>query len=81
MPESASGVLALAGDIDRLDYGLFIADAGGQALIYHDAPVRVRKDFKRETMSASWVVMEPRQYEIKASPDMLENIELEVISG
>lgn len=75
------GVLALAGDIDRLDYGLFIADAGGQALTYHDAPVRVRKDFKRETMSASWVVMEPRQYEIKASPDTLENIELEVISG
>lgn len=59
------GVAALKDDIENLNDFLIIEDAGGQMLTYHDAPPRLRTDFAKPTMSASWVVMTPRRYEVK----------------
>lgn len=59
------GVAALKDDIENLTDMLVIEDAGGLMLTYHDAPAHVRTDFAKPTMSASWVVMTPRRYEVK----------------
>jgi hypothetical protein len=59
------GVTALKDDIENLTDMLVIEDAGGLMLTYHDAPAHVRTDFAKPTMSASWVVMTPRRYEVK----------------
>lgn len=59
------GVSALKDDIENLTDMLVIEDAGGLMLTYHDAPAHVRTDFAKPTMSASWVVMTPRRYEVK----------------
>lgn len=59
------GVAALKDDIENLTDMLVIEDAGGLTLTYHSAPAHVRTDFARPTMSASWVVMTPRRYEVK----------------
>ena len=55
---------ALKDDIDNLDDFLIIENAGGQMLTYHDSPIKVRNDFEKPTISASWVVMTPRRYEV-----------------
>ena len=44
-------------------------------LTYHDAPAHVRTDFARPTMSASWIVMTPRRYEVGGVN--AENIDIE----
>ena len=54
---------------------LIIEDAGGQMLTYHDAPPRLRTDFVKPTMSASWIVMTPRRYEVGGVN--AENIDIE----
>lgn len=57
-----NGKKAMQGDISNLQDGLFIPDAGGLMLTYHDSPIRERKDWKRPTRTASWIEMNPRQY-------------------
>lgn len=69
------GVAALKDDIENLTDMLVIEDAGGLTLTYHNAPAHVRTDFARPTMSASWVVMTPRRYEVKGVTP--ENIDIE----
>ena len=56
------GVKALNGNLDNLDDGLYIADAGGNKLHYITRPVTTRKEWKRETVTASFIYMEPRDY-------------------
>lgn len=74
------GAAALCGDISNLKEGLHLDDAGGLALSYHNSPVRVRKDWKRETVTASWIVMSPRTYDLKCgTPDIMEEIDWENI--
>lgn len=68
-----NGVNAMNGDISNLQDGLFIEDAGGLALSYHDKPITKRNDFKRPTISASYIVMTPRQYLVQNGiPDYIE---------
>lgn len=69
------GVAALKDDIENLNDFLIIEDAGGQMLTYHDAPPRLRTDFSKPTMSASWIVMSPRRYEVGGVNT--ENIDIE----
>ena len=69
------GVAALKDDIENLNDFLIIEDAGGQMLTYHDAPPRLRTDFAKPTMSASWIVMSPRRYEVGGVNT--ENIDIE----
>jgi hypothetical protein len=69
------GVAALKDDIENLNDFLIIEDAGGQMLTYHDAPPRLRTDFAKPTMSASWIVMTPRRYEVGGVN--AENIDIE----
>lgn len=69
------GVAALKDDIENLNDFLIIEDAGGQMLTYHDAPPRLRTDFTKPTMSASWIVMSPRRYEVGGVN--AENIDIE----
>ena len=69
------GVAALKDDIENLNDFLIIEDAGGQMLTYHDAPPRLRTDFAKPTMSASWIVMSPRRYEVGGVN--AENIDIE----
>lgn len=69
------GVAALKDDIENLTDMLVIEDAGGLTLTYHNAPAHVRTDFAKPTMSASWVVMTPRRYEVKGVTP--ENIDIE----
>lgn len=57
-----NGKEAMKGDIANLADGLYVADAGGLALTYHDSPIRVRTEWKRKTRTASWIEMNPRQY-------------------
>lgn len=67
-----NGRLAMNGDIANLSDGLFIADAGGLALTYHDSPVRERTEWSRKTKTASWVEMNPRQYLVQTGiPDQI----------
>ena len=74
------GIKALNGSIDNLAEGLVIKDAGGLALSYHDAPVRVRSDFAKETTTASWIVMSPREYEIKSDlKDRRDILDMEIL--
>ena len=69
------------GDIANLADGLFIADAGGLALTYHDSPVRDRTEWKRKTKTASWIEMNPRQYLVQSGiPDRVEKDMSEIIS-
>lgn len=70
------GVQALGGSIDNLRDGLYIADAGGQCLVYHDAPIHARTDFARPTVSASWVVMTPREYRVNDPRSLLYDAEI-----
>lgn len=75
------GVKALDGDIDRLADGLYIADAGGNQLTYHDVPVYTRHDFKRPTKAASYIYMQARQYLVQNGvPDSVEIEESEIIA-
>lgn len=69
------GVTALKDDIENLNDFLIIEDAGGQMLTYHDAPPRLRTDFAKPTMTASWIVMSPRRYEVGGVNT--ENIDIE----
>lgn len=69
------GIEALKGSIENLNEWLVIPDAGGQMLTYHDAPVKKRHDFARPTLSASWVVMTPRRYEVGGFEQTLLNQE------
>ena len=69
------GVAALKDDIENLNDFLIIEDAGGQMLTYHDGPPRLRTDFAKPTMSASWIVMTPRRYEVGGVN--AENIDIE----
>lgn len=69
------GVAALKDDIENLNDFLIIEDAGGQMLTYHDAPPRLRTDFAKPTMTASWIVMSPRRYEVGGVN--AENIDIE----
>lgn len=66
------GVAALKDNINNLNDMLVIDDAGGMMLAYHDAPLCKRTGFARPTVTASWIVMTPRRYEVKANPDILE---------
>lgn len=70
------GVAALHDDIENLNEWLVITDAGGMALTYHDAPIKMRTDFSRATYSASWVVMNPRRYEV-GRPGEVEELDIE----
>ena len=58
------GQAALKDNIENLNDFLVIENAGGQMLTYHDSPIKVRTDFEKPTISASWVVMTPRRYEV-----------------
>lgn len=74
------GKKALGGNIDTLADGLYIADAGGQALTYVDVPVRSRKDFKRRTRTASYIIMRPREYLVNAElPEAIKDMVAEII--
>lgn len=74
------GRKALEGNIDKLADGLYIADAGGQALTYVDVPVRSRTDFKRRTRTASYIIMRPREYLVNAErPEALKDMVAEII--
>ena len=67
------GVAALKDDINNLNDFLIIADAGGQMLTYHNSPIKHRTDFAKPSVSASWVVMTPRRYEVNGKlPDFEE---------
>lgn len=67
------GQAALKDDIENLNDFLIIKNAGGQMLTYHNSPIKVRNDFYKPTISASWVVMTPRRYEVgKATKDFEE---------
>lgn len=61
-----NGKEAMKGNISNLADGLYIPDAGGLALTYHDSPIRVRMDWKRKTRTASWIEMNPRQYLVQS---------------
>lgn len=71
-------------DLSRLTSGLFIPDAGGLNLTYVSRPLFVRKDFSRPTMSASYIIMRTRTYEVldhdKKDARTLPNIEYEQIA-
>lgn len=74
------GKKALDGNIDTLADGLYIADAGGQALTYVDVPVRSRTDFKRRTRTASYIIMRPREYLVNAErPEAIKDMVAEII--
>ena len=74
------GKKALDGTIDTLADGLYIADAGGQALTYVDVPVRSRTDFKRRTRTASYIIMRPREYLVNAErPEAIKDMVAEII--
>lgn len=74
------GKKALDGNIDNLADGLYIADAGGQALTYVDVPVRGRTDFKRRTRTASYIIMRPREYLVNAErPEAIKDMVAEII--
>lgn len=67
------GVAALKDNINNLNDFLIIADAGGQMLTYHNSPIKQRTDFAKPSVSASWVVMTPRRYEVNGKlPDFEE---------
>lgn len=59
------GVAALQGNVDNLNTSLYIADAGGRMLEYHNAPIRERHDFERTTVTASFIRMLPRVYDMR----------------
>lgn len=71
-----AGVKALDGSIDNLRDGLLISPAGGQCLAYHDEPIRCRTDFAKATVSASWVVMTPREYRVNDPRSLLYDAEI-----
>ena len=74
------GKKALGGNIDTLADGLYIADAGGQALTYVAVPVRIRTDFKRRTRTASYIIMRPREYLVNAErPEAIKDMVAEII--
>lgn len=74
------GKKALDGNIDTLADGLYIADAGGQALTYVNVPVRSRTDFKRRTRTASYIIMRPREYLVNAGrPEAIKDMVAEII--
>ena len=74
------GKKALDGNIDTLANGLYIADAGGQALTYVDVPVRSRTDFKHRTRTASYIIMRPREYLVNAErPEAIKDMVAEII--
>ena len=71
-----AGVKALDGSIDNLRDGLLISPAGGRCLAYHDEPIRCRTDFAKATVSASWVVMTPREYRVNDPRSLLYDVEI-----
>lgn len=76
-----NGKVAMKGDISNLADGLYIPDAGGLALTYHDSPIRERTEWKRRTRTASWIEMTPRQYLVQSGiRDTVQIEEGEIIS-
>ncbi len=72
---------AMKGDIANLADGLYIPDAGGLALTYHDSPIRERTEWKRKTRTASWIEMNPRQYLVKSGiREIMQTEDGEIIS-
>lgn len=61
------GIAALKGNIDNLNESLYIADAGGKMLEYHNIGIKERTDFDRPTSTASYIVMYPRTYDMRNS--------------
>lgn len=77
-----NGVDAMQGNIDNLDGGLYIADAGGQKLSYHSKPITKRSDFSRETETASYIYMTPRDYLVNfENADKIEILDCEIIAS
>lgn len=75
----AEGRAALEGDINRLDSQLYINPAGGKKLVYHERPVRTRM-FKRETLSAGFIFMEERDYQVNFTElDYVDTYDLEIL--
>ena len=77
----AEGRAAMDGDISNLKYGLTINPAGGNKVTYCSRPVFTRTDFNRPTLCASYVYMEPREYEVRGNTieDKIELLEMEII--
>lgn len=73
------GIRAMRGDISNLKDGLYIENAGGLKLTYHDEPIKPRCDFKRQTQSASWIYMSDRDYLVSWKPE--QELDCEVISS
>ena len=74
------GVKALQGDVSNLKDGLYLPDAGGLALTYHDSPIRIRTEWKRKTKTASWIEMNPRTYLVQTGIRNLEIDESEILA-
>src|SRR5699024_6427498 len=69
------GVKALRGNIDNLTDSLYIDDAGGKMLEYHDRPIQQREDFKRPTLTASFIRMLPRTYDMRTYKENITKTE------
>ena len=75
-----NGAAALNGNIANLKDGLYIADAGGLALTYHDLPSRKRYDFNRPTYTASYIEMTPRTYVLNWNSTVLDDVDYEILA-
>ena len=75
-----NGAAALNGNIANLKDGLYIADAGGLALTYHDLSSRKRYDFNRPTYTASYIEMKPRTYVLNWNSTVLDDEDYENIA-
>lgn len=69
------GIAALKGNIDNLSETLYIDDAGGKMLEYHNCPIKTRSDFQRPTCTASYVRMLPRTYDMRTWKEKAANTE------
>lgn len=69
------------GCVENLKDGAIINPAGGSKLLYVDLPVYVRKTFKRETLCASFIYSEPREYEVKNNVNVTVEENQFVING
>lgn len=69
------GVKALQGNIDNLTDSLYIDDAGGKMLEYHDRPIQQRRDFQRPTLTASFIRMLPRTYDMRTYKENITKTE------
>ena len=69
----------MRGDISNLKDGLYIKDAGGLKLTYHDETIKTRYDFNRPTQTASWIYMADRDYLVTWKPE--EEMDCDIISS